>query len=333
MIITRTPFRCSLFGGGTDYPAWFREHGGAVLGLAIDKYCWVSVRHLPPFFPHRTRVVYSKVETVTDNREIEHPVVRALLADTTDGLEIHHDADLPAKSGLGSSSAFVVGLAHALARLRKLAVSPHLLARRAIDIEQKLLGESVGCQDQVWAAHGGFGKIEFMSHGTDYQFRVSDMLRVRDSVNRACCERLASSLLLVFTGFSRFSSGFAADQIANLKQRTTQLRRMRELVDEALAVIDTSRQPLVGEMLHESWMLKRELADTVSTPAIDALYMRGLAAGATGGKLLGAGGGGFMLFYVEPELRAAVKRAMAPRICVDFGIDRDGSKVVVNGVA
>lgn len=331
MIITRTPFRVSLFGGGTDYPAWFREHGGAVFGLAIDRYCWVSVRHLPPFFPHRTRVVYSKIETVYDNASIGHPVVRALLA-PAEGLEIHHDADLPAKSGLGSSSAFVVGLAHALAHLRGIGVSPHLLARKAIDVEQNVLGESVGCQDQVWAAHGGVGKIEFEGRGADYQFRMYDVLRAAPSVNRACCERLAASLLLVFTGFSRFSSGFAADQIANLRNRHTQLHRMRELVDEAMAALDTPRQDDIGRMLHESWMLKRELADTVSTPAIDAIYTRGLAHGAAGGKLLGAGGGGFMLFWVEPERRAALKAAMTPLICVDVGLAASGSKVVVDGV-
>lgn len=321
MIISRTPFRVSLFGGGTDYPQWFNEHGGAVLGMAIDKYCYVSLRKLPPFFEHLSRIVYSKVETVAFNSQIEHPVVRALLEryGINYGVEIHHDADLPAKSGMGSSSAFVVGLLTALYQHLNVNISPVFTALVATNVEQKQLNESVGCQDQLWASRGGFARLKFDTGG----FSGADPLP-----NRA----IAQNLLLVFTGFSRFASGFAKDQIDNFKQREKHLQRMRAMVDEAHDYLVTPRESfdLIGEMLHETWMLKRELADTVSRPMIDSIYDLGRSAGATGGKLLGAGGGGFMLFYVEPEKRQAVKDVLKPLICVDFEIDDDGSKIVLN---
>ena len=226
MIISRTPFRISLFGGGTDYPTWFREHGGAVIGTAIDKYCYISVRRLPPFFEHKSKIVYSKVELVKELAEIEHPAVRGILTDmgVTDGLEIHHDADLPARSGLGSSSSFTVGLLNALNALNAKMISKRDLGRQAIRIEQEVLKEDVGCQDQIWAAYGGFNRIDFHQDGT-----FSVMPFILPPARRT---ELSQSLMMFFTGFSRFATDFAQDQIKNMNSRKNQLRMIRSLVDK-----------------------------------------------------------------------------------------------------
>jgi D-glycero-alpha-D-manno-heptose-7-phosphate kinase len=325
MIISRTPFRISFFGGGTDYPAWFQEHGGAVVGMAIDKYCYISVRRLPPFFEHRSRIVYSKVELVKDASEIQHPAVRGVLAalGVSDGLEIHHDADLPARSGLGSSSAFTVGLVNALHALDSRMVTKAELAKSAIHIEQNVLKENVGCQDQIWAAYGGLNQIEFRPDAT---FTVAPLI-----LKQARCEELLRSIMLVFTGFSRFASEVAGEQIKNLGRRQQQLRAMRELVDIATGIIADESVPLreIGKMLHESWLLKREIASCVSNGKIDEIYEAGRAAGAVGGKLLGAGGGGFLAFFVEPENRERVRERLKDLIHVSVGLDRGGSKIVL----
>lgn len=325
MIISRTPFRISLFGGGTDYPSWFREHGGSVIGTAIDKYCYISVRRLPPFFEHRSRIVYSQVELVQNAAEIKHPAVRAILNDMgiKDGLEIHHDADLPARSGLGSSSSFTVGLLNALHALDSRMVSKRDLAREAIRIEQEVLKENVGSQDQLWAAYGGFNRIDFFPDGT---FAVSPII-----LPRARREDLLRSIMLFFTGFSRFASDFAQDQIKNMNNRKSQLRTIRSMVDCAVDILFDPETPLreLGELLHDSWRLKRELADNVSNSQIDEIYEAGRAAGAIGGKLLGAGGGGFMVFLVEPELREQVRERLKNLIYVTVGFDNDGSKIVL----
>jgi len=325
MIISRTPFRLSLFGGGTDYPDWFREHGGAVVGTAIDKYCYISARRLPPFFEHRSRIVYSQVELVRETSEIQHPAVRGILSELgiKEGLEIHHDADLPARSGLGSSSAFTVGLLNVLNALHGRMVSKHALGREAIRIEQEVLKESVGCQDQLWAAYGGFNRIEFFQDGS---FAVTPIILTPERRNE-----LLQSLMFFFTGFSRFASDFAQDQIKNINQRKSQLRGIRAMVDRAMDVLrdksGTVRE--LGEMLHESWMLKRELAGSVSNQRIDDIYEAGRAAGAIGGKLLGAGGGGFMVLLVEPDRRQEVRERLKDLIQVSVGFDNTGSKIVL----
>jgi D-glycero-alpha-D-manno-heptose-7-phosphate kinase len=325
MIISRTPFRISLFGGGTDYPTWFREHSGAVLGLAIDKYCYISVRRLPPFFEHRSRIVYSRVELVRAVSEIQHPSVRAILSDmeVKDGIEIHHDADLPARSGLGSSSAFTVGLLNALYALNNKMISKPDLAREAIRIEQDVLKEQVGSQDQIWAAYGGLNRFDFMPDGA---FTVAPVI-----LSPARRKEFNRSLMLFFTGFSRFATDFAQDQVKNIRNRKSQLMAMRKMVDTGIEILLNEKTPLseLGALLHESWQLKRELADTVSNLQIDEIYEAARAAGAIGGKLLGAGGGGFMVFFAEPEVQPAVCERLKSLIHVSVGIDNDGSKIVL----
>lgn len=325
MIISRTPFRISLFGGGTDYPLWFREHGGAVLGTAIDKYCYVSIRFLPPFFEHRFRIAYSQVEAVKEVAEIRHPAVRGVLTalEVDEGLEIHHNSDLPARSGLGSSSSFTVGLLHALHALRGRMVTKEALAREAIHMEQEVFLEPVGSQDQLWATFGGLNRINFHQDGG---FDIVPLI-----LPRRRREELRQSILLCFTGFSRFASDFARDQLDNLPARTRQLERMREMVDEAQAILCDEAVPIaaLGELLHESWRLKRELARTVSNSEIDDIYAAGRDAGAFGGKLLGAGGGGFMVFLVEPGKRNQVRERLKSLIHVNVGFDHEGSKIAL----
>jgi D-glycero-alpha-D-manno-heptose-7-phosphate kinase len=325
MIISRTPFRVSLFGGGSDYPKWYREHGGAVLGFAINKYCYISIRPLPPFFEHRHRIVYSVVENVSEIKEIQHPAVRAVMQDqkVDVGLEIHHDGDLPARSGLGSSSSFTVGMLNALYALRGGMIDKRKLAQEAIRIEQQVIGEAVGSQDQIWAAFGGINRIDFPIIG-DFQVRPL----IVPSERR---QELFDHLLLFFTGFSRFASEIAQRKIDNFNKRQEHIKTMTSLVDEAMGVLQskTSSMGRIGDLLNQSWQLKRELADTVTTPEIDEIYEAALDSGARGGKLLGAGGGGFFLLFVEPKKQLAVKERLKNLVQVDFGIDEVGSKIVL----
>jgi len=325
MIITRTPFRMSFFGGGTDYPAWYAEHGGAVLATSINKYCYITCRHLPPFFEHKHRIVHSLIENVRSIEEIKHPAVRAILAwaRCERGLEIHHDGDLPARSGLGSSSSFTVGLLHALAALEGQYASKEYLASNAIHVEQNVIGENVGSQDQVSAAYGGFNLIEFHRNGS---FTASPVILRQ--------ERLAefeSHLMLCFTGFSRIASEVAKSQIANLHERQAQLHRMRGMVDEAIAILQSNNTPIeeIGKLLHESWQCKRSLSDKVSTSDIDYLYQEAVKAGAIGGKIMGAGGGGFMMLFVKPELQPIVRERLKHLIHVPFKFEDGGSRVVM----
>ncbi|HEY4956209.1 MAG TPA: kinase [Caldimonas sp.] len=325
MIITRTPFRISFFGGGTDYPTWVNAHGGEVLSTAIDKYCYITCRHLPPFFEFKHRIVYSLIENVRHWDEIKHPAVRAVLewAQQEQGLEIHHDGDLPARSGLGSSSSFTVGLVHALAAMKGRLIAKDDLARDAIHIEQDLIKENVGAQDQVAAAFGGFNRIEFKRCGG---FQVSPVI-----IPRRRIDELQSHLMLCFTGLSRIASEVAQDQIANMGRRETELHRMRAMVDEAVKILHSANTPIAqfGKLLHDSWMLKKELSAKVSTAEIDQLYAAARAEGAVGGKILGAGGGGFLLLFVKPELQARVRERLKHLVHVPFGFDEGGSRVVL----
>jgi D-glycero-alpha-D-manno-heptose-7-phosphate kinase len=325
MIITRTPFRISFFGGGTDYPEWVTAHGGEVLSTAIDKYCYITCRHLPPFFEYKHRIVYSAIENVRHWDEIKHPAVRAVLgwANCSKGLEIHHDGDLPARSGLGSSSSFTVGLVHALAALKGAYVSKEQLARDAIHIEQDLIGENVGSQDQIAAAYGGFNRIEFLRSGA---FQVSPVI-----VKKQRLKELQKHLMLCFTGFSRISSEVAGATITNLKHREVELNRMRSMVEEAVKILHASSRPIeeFGDLLHESWMCKKQLSERVSTQEIDQIYQAARDAGATGGKILGAGGGGFLLLFVKPELQSKVRETLKTLVHVPFQFDESGSRVVL----
>ncbi len=323
MIISRTPFRLSFFGGGTDYPSWYRTHGGAVLAATIDKYCYLTCRHLPPFFEHRIRVVYRNTETCNAVEEISHPVVRAALQHLRfdRGLELHHDGDLPARSGMGSSSAFTVGLLHALYALRGEMRTKMQLAREAIHVEQALVGETVGSQDQVMAAFGGLKYVQFHSDG-----RIDvDPLPLAP----ARTAELQAHLMLFYTGVPRTASEIAGTYAADLERRRRELKVLRGLVEEGIDLLvggaDLRR---FGEMLHEAWQIKRGLSDRVSNPGVDALYDRARAAGAVGGKLTGAGGGGFLLLFVPPERRASVLAALRGKIHVPFAFESAGSQII-----
>jgi D-glycero-alpha-D-manno-heptose-7-phosphate kinase len=325
MIISRTPFRMSFFGGGTDYPAWSREHGGAVLATTINKYCYISARYLPPFFAYRSRILYSKVEMVERNEQIEHPAVRAVLAHygIDEGMEIHHDGDLPARTGLGSSSSFAVGILHALSALKKVSSTKMQLAREAIHIEQEVLKENVGCQDQVIAALGGFQRIDFAPDG--------GISATDPRVSRERLQELQSHILLYFTGFSRIASLIVKEQLKNIPDKKSELSRMREMVDEAQAIL---RAPgglaRFGALLDESWKLKRGLSSQVSTPAIDEIYEAARSAGALGGKLLGAGGGGFLMFFVRPEDQPRVKERLKKLLLVPIKFETEGSHIILD---
>jgi D-glycero-alpha-D-manno-heptose-7-phosphate kinase len=326
VIVTRTPFRISLFGGGTDYPQWYREHGGAVLGFAIDKYCYIFIRRLPPFFSHKHRIVYSQIELPRDIEEIRHPAVRAVMSemagDIDGGLEIQHMGDLPARSGLGSSSSFTVGLINAIHAAKGRLVGPKTLAVEAIRIEQEVIREAVGSQDQVWAACGGLGTVAFHISG-DFHFTPLVMAQARQRA-------LSDCLMLFFTGQSRFAASVASEKIKSLSSKARELDLMRQMVDEGVAILQQGNRSLdeLGKLLHEGWKLKRGLASSVSNDEIDDIYTAGIEAGAVGGKLLGAGGGGFMLFYARPECHAEIRRRLKGLVEIDFEIGSPGSAVI-----
>ncbi len=325
MIISRTPFRISFFGGGTDYPAWYHEHGGSVLGMAIDKYCYISCRKLPPFFEYKHRIVYSRVENVKEIAEIQHPAVRGVLETLKiqEGVEIHHDGDLPARSGLGSSSSFTVGLIHSLKALEGAMIAKRDLAAQAVHIEQEVLKETVGSQDQILTAYGGLNRIDF---NRDDLFVVTPIIMDKERV-----VALQNHMMLFFTGFSRTASEIAKSQIQNMENRKQELRAMGGVVEEAMAVLQSRTEPIeqFGKLLREYWQYKRSLSNQVSNGDIDKIYQAGLEAGALGGKLLGAGGGGFMLFFVRPENQPRLREKLKHLVCVPFRIDYAGSKIVV----
>jgi D-glycero-alpha-D-manno-heptose-7-phosphate kinase len=333
MIISKTPFRLSFFGGGTDYEGWFGQHGGSVLSTTINKYCYLSVRQLPPFFEHRHRVVYSNIETVDNVSDIEHPVVRAVMdmKNVEEGMEIHHFADLPARSGLGSSSSFTVGLLHAFYGLNGRMAPKELLAREAIEVEHDILKENVGWQDQISAAYGGFNRIDFSVDGS---FSVKPVILPKSRI-----DELDDSTMLFFTGVSRFASNIAKETVANIGARETQLFRLKEMVDEGLEILADENRTIheFGQLLDESWKHKRALAKNVSTDLVDEIYATAMSAGASGGKLMGAGGGGFMFFIVSKEKQDSVRAALNKLIHVKFGFDTTGSEIMVylpdNGVS
>jgi len=325
MIISRTPFRVSLFGGGTDYPPWYQEHGGAVIGTAINKYCYITVRELPPFFEHKHRIVYSQVETPNEISEINHPSVRAVLSEMneTSGIEIQHQADLPARSGLGSSSSFTVGLLNALRAKKGLISSPQLLTSEAIRIEQSVIQENVGSQDQCWAAHGGTNFIEFKPNGN---INVTPLIMSAQTTSE-----LDSHMMLFFTGISRIASHIAEKKIENISNKESQLSHMLKLTYDTRDILQSPHVDIkdIGDSLQESWQLKKQLATEITNSEINDIYMQGINAGAYGGKLLGAGGGGFIMFLAAPKYHKNIKRSLKNLIHVDVKTGACGSKIVM----
>lgn len=322
MIISRTPFRISFFGGGTDYPAWLKDHKGAVLATTINKYCYISCRYLPPFFEHKSRIIYSKMEHVHKVDEIDHPAVREVLRflKIRDGVEIHHDGDLPARTGLGSSSAFTVGLLNALYALKGTMPTKERLAREAIHVEQQMCHENVGCQDQTLAAYGGFNFIEF---GGDNHLQVRSI-----TIPAKTLQGLQRHLMLYFTGFSRNASEIASHQIDNIPNKQFELTAMYDMAFQALDILNKGNLEKFGRLMYESWKIKRELSARISTSHIDAIYEAAMRAGAIGGKLLGAGGGGFVLFFVPPAKQKAVKEKLKKLLLVPFDFENLGSQII-----
>ncbi|MBA7609663.1 D-glycero-alpha-D-manno-heptose 7-phosphate kinase [subsurface metagenome] len=335
MIICRTPYRLSFFGGATDYPAWYNENPGAVLATSIDKYCYLLCRWLPPFFEHKHRLVWSQIEKPQEVSEIRHPSIRETLKymGISQGIEIQHAGDLPARTGMGTSSSFTVGLLHALYALKGIKPDKMQLALEAIHIEQDMIGENVGSQDQVMSAFGGFNRIQFDNNGITIahvmQPDITTSPPIRKPVRSKRLKELEGCLMLFFTGFSRIASKIAAEQIERVKDNTPILKSLYEMVGEGEKIL-TSNSDLsqFGKLLDEGWKLKRRLSDKVSTDYIDFLYNAALDAGAIGGKVCGAGGGGFLLLFVPPELQEAVRKRLKSLLEVPFQFETSGSTVI-----
>ena len=322
MIITKTPFRMSFFGGGTDLEDFFKKYGGAVLSTTFDKYCYVTVRHLPRFFDYSTELSYSKIERVTSIDDIQHPAIRnAMKMLDMHEIRLTYEADLPARSGLGTSSSFAVGMLNAFYALKGKYVDKKRLADEAIYLERTLCQEAGGWQDQIAASFGGFNRINFNADGYE-------ILPVIISPERK--KQLNDHLMMFFTGFTRLSSEVQKVNAAGRQDKTAQLREMLALVDDAERVLTDKNADLddFGRMLDHSWKLKRQTGAAVSTSGIDDLYAKGIAAGALGGKLLGAGGGGFLVFYVRPERQDSVRWAMRDLMHIPFGFENGGTRVI-----
>ena len=323
MIITKTPFRMSFFGGGTDMESFFREYGGAVLSTTFDKYCYVNVRHLPRFFDYSTELSYSKIERVDSVDDIEHPAVRnAMKMLDMHEIRLTYEADLPARSGLGTSSSFAVGMLNAFYALKGKYADKKKLADEAIYLERVLCREAGGWQDQIAAAFGGFNRINFNTDGT---YEVMPLI-----IHPERKKLLNDNLLMFFTGFTRFSSDLQKANKVGYAEKIAQMREILALVDDAERVLTDKQSNLdeFGRLLDRTWRLKRQTGGAITTNCIDALYEKGIEAGALGGKLLGAGGGGFLVFYVQPEKRAAVKEAMNELLYVPFNFEDGGTRVI-----
>ena len=325
MIITKTPFRMSFFGGGTDMESFFKENGGSVLSTTFDKYCYVNVRHLPRFFDYSTELSYSKTERVTNIDDIEHPAIRnAMKMLDMHEIRLTYEADLPARSGLGTSSSFAVGMLNAFYALKGKYASKKQLADEAIYLERVLCDEAGGWQDQIAASFGGFNRIDFNADGyTVHPVIVSPQRK----------QQLNNNLMMFFTGFTRFSSEIQKANKLDDESKTKQLKQMLTLVDEAESILTDQSKDLddFGRLLDVTWKLKRQTGKSVSTSNIDNLYDKGISAGALGGKLLGAGGGGFLVFYVTPEKQVAVKEAMKDLLYIPFEFEDNGAQVIYYG--
>ena len=324
MIITKTPFRISLFGGGTDYPAWYRKNGGEVISFAIDKFCYLTTRVLPPFFDHKYRIAYSKVETTRSIEDIQHPAVRSALEKYCPdlSLEIHHDGDLPARSGVGSSSAFAVGLIHSLSVLQNRELSKIELANEAIFLEQSILKENVGSQDQIACALGGFNYIKFggKNEWTHEPIQISDS-RVSE---------IESRMVLVYTGVQRSSSNIQANLLLNIDSKTKTMERTIELARICREIIESdSDLDQIGQLLIESWSLKKEMNTAAVTNELEEVWSKAKLAGALGGKVLGAGGGGFCLFWIKAGTREEFLKRFNVGTWVPIRITSEGSSCIL----
>ena len=322
MIITKTPFRMSFFGGGTDMESFFMENGGAVLSTTFDKYCYVNVRHLPRFFDYSTELSYAKIERVTDVNDIQHPAIReAMKMLDMHEIRLTYEADLPARSGLGTSSSFAVGMINAFYALKGKYADKKKLADAAIYLERELCKEAGGWQDQIAASYGGFNRINFNSDG----YEVLPLI-----INPERKRQLNNNLMMFFFVFTRFSSDVQKANASNKADKVNQLKEMLALVDEAEKVLVDKQSDLdeFGRLLDHTWRIKRKTGNTVSTNSIDELYDKGLKAGALGGKLLGAGGGGFLVFYVEPDKQEKVKKAMEDLLYIPFEFEDGGTRVI-----
>ncbi len=320
MLIIRTPFRVSFFGGGTDYKEYYSRFGGSVISATIDKYCYVSVRHLPPFFEYQNQFTYSRIERFNSVDEVEHPLVRETLRYIpVEQIQIAYDADLSACSGIGSSSAFAVGLVHALHAMRNENPDKMTIAKEAIHIERDLCREAGGVQDQLASAFGGFNRLEFSDAG----FSVKPLTFAPERLRQ-----FQSSLVLMFTGFTHFSGQVAREQQKNIPATLSQLHRMKQMVYEAEQLLRDGEIDDVGRLLDEGWRLKRSLSSAITNSKIDEMYECAKAHGALGGKLLGAGGGGFMLLYVPIQRQASLQRAFPECKFVPFSFERSGTKIL-----
>lgn len=323
MIISRTPFRISFFGGGSDYPAWYRKYGGSVLVTTINKYCYLSCRYYPPFFEHKFRIVYIKSEDCKTVEEVSHPAVREILRylKWDRGLEIHHVGDLPARGGMGSSSSFTVGLLHALYGMQGRMLSKKQLAMESIHVEQDILSETVGSQDQVSTAYGGLNHVLFQENG---EIVVKPMTVSQDRIHQ-----LESHLMLFYTGIKRTASDVAQSYVNNIEGKKKQMETMAGLVDESIAILSSDRDILdFGRLLHEAWKIKCSFSDRVSNATVDEIYAKAVSAGAIGGKIAGAGGGGFMVLFVPPERRGRVREGLKNLVHVPFRFEGHGSQII-----
>jgi len=322
MIISKTPYRISFFGGGTDYPSWYRKHGGQVLSTTIDKYIYITCRYLPPFFEHRLRLVYSMTELCNKASELDHPSAREVLKflKINDGLEIHYDGDLPGRSGTGSSSAFTVGLLHALYAYKGQTITTKELTETSINIEQNIIKETVGSQDQTNAAYGGFNHIKFQKNG---EIEVNPV-----NISSELMSDLQNNLLLFYTGIQRTAEKIARSYVENIEDKSKTLNTMSSMVDQALDRLMNNDLDGFGKLLDQTWKKKRSLSTLVSNSIIDSMYQEAMDNGALGGKLSGAGGGGLLLLYVPLEKQKRVKKKLSKLLHIPFNFETHGSQII-----
>ena len=324
MIISRTPYRISFFGGGSDYHSWYQDHGGAVLTSSINHYSYIFARILPPFFAHKSLISWSHIEKVSEHAEIKHPLVKAALdfLQINYGVEIHHQGDLPARSGLGSSSAFTVGLLNALYNLENKIIDKKTLACEAIYIERHLVEDNVGVQDQIETAFGGINKIT-IAKNCDFTVEPIPVI-----INRL--KQLKNSLLLFYTGISRTASEIAKDKIKKIPDKSEVICKMQKQVDDAIEILLNNNINIdnFGELLDQAWHLKKSISTQISTDFIDKLYNKAKKSGAIGAKLLGAGGGGFLLVFAKPENHSKITHALKNLLLVPFEFETDGSRII-----